>query len=147
MKGNAGFNILPTASAIVYAGDDVKIGGSADFGGTGEDEMTGKGITNPSGNPASLQIYGVDPKAKISIKGNGSLTAVVYSPDAEVKIHGNSDVFGSFVGEKISVKGRAMFHYDEALSNYGPNDSFGLNRWRELSSSTDRAAYTTQLSF
>lgn len=147
IKGNAGFNVAPNTNTVIYGADEIKIGGNASYGGSGEDKLDGLGITNTNVNPLSLQIYGTSDKAKVQIKGNGSLTAVVYSPNAHVKLGGNGDIYGSFVGDSFHVKGNAAFHYDETLANFGSNNPWKATKWRELVSAADRAVYAAQLSF
>jgi hypothetical protein len=67
---------------------------------------------------------------------------LIYAPASDVTINGDPDVFGSIVANNIDVVGNASFHYDEALANFGGNNPWGVVKWRELTSSTDRGLYT-----
>lgn len=107
----------------------------------GDIDLTGGGVVNPSSQASTLQIYGTAASAQnIAIGGGAEFTGVIYAPNAHVKIHGTPDVMGSIVGNEITVVGNAKFHYDEALSNFGGNNPFGIVRWLELTTSAARAA-------
>jgi hypothetical protein len=58
-----------------------------------------------------------------------------------VKINGNGDVMGSVVGKAITFTGNANFHYDESLAYEGDNTSFGISRWRELTTADEKARW------
>jgi hypothetical protein len=51
------------------------------------------------------------------------------------------------VAETIQVTGNAAFHYDESLANLDTNNPYGITKWRELTSATDRAAYASLMGF
>jgi len=53
----------------------------------------------------------------------------------------------SFVADTIRVTGNAAFHYDESLESFDTGNPYGIAKWRELISATDRAAYSTLMSF
>jgi hypothetical protein len=57
----------------------------------------------------------------------------VYAPEASVKFTGNSDSFGAFVANDLTINGGAGFHYDEALKNLsGGNQRYSVVTWQEL---------------
>lgn len=133
ITGGDSLTIAPNSSLIIYTAADVKIAGN--------------GILNNNASPATFQLWATDTGAQdIQIAGNGALKAVVYAPNANVKINGNGDVMGSVVANNITVVGNAAFHYDESLANWGGNNPFGIVKWRELVAAADRAVYVTQLS-
>jgi len=136
VTGNALIELDPGASLVIYAAGDVNI--------------AGKGLLNPNTQPKSFQLWGTGTSAinqDIKITGNGTLMGLCYAPNADLTINGNGDVCGSFVAETIKVTGNAAFHYDESLSNFDTDDPYGITKWRELTSATDRAAYATLMGF
>src|SRR5690606_13992543 len=94
--------------------------------------------------PVTARIWGTNPTLGaqlLHIAGNGDLRAVVYAPNAEVKINGNGNVMGSVVGNTITLTGNAAFHYDESLSDFGDNAGFSISKWRELVTPDERSLY------
>lgn len=133
VTGDASIVIPRGSSLTLYVGGDVLI--------------AGKGLANDNIRPATFQLYGVNPgesAQSIHIAGNGRLCAVAYAPDADIRINGNGDVMGAFVGRSITLTGNADFHYDESLENLDAGMPFGIARWRELIDSGDRAAHAAQ---
>jgi hypothetical protein len=133
--GSDGINIPSGSSLIVYTAADVMIAGN--------------GVLNGNNQPNTFQLWGTSTSAfgqDIEVKGNGSLKGIVYAPNGNVRITGNGDVMGSVVANNITVVGNADFHYDESLANWGGNNPFGIVKWRELLTDSDRATYTTALS-
>jgi hypothetical protein len=127
MVGKGGININTTGALTIYTAGDVKISGDGTAG--------GGGVANGAA-PSSFQVWGTDvagsPVQKVQISGNGSLSAVVYAPNADVSIVGNGNVFGAVVGKTINVTGMAAFHYDESLANLGGSNPFKISKWREI---------------
>jgi len=120
--------ISTTGSLELYVTGDVNIGGT--------------GAVNMTNIPENLLIYGTSSAGQqIKLSGNGALTAAIYAPNAdlELKGSGNSGVFnGAAVADTITLVGNYEFHYDEALSDFGAESSYKINRWRELVSSDER---------
>ena len=105
----------------------------------------GNGVGNGNIQPITCQIWGTNTTQvgqDIQISGNGALRVVLYAPYGDVKINGNGDVMGSIVARTITLVGNAAFHYDESLRDYGTNMPFNISKWRELTSSADRARYS-----
>ncbi len=130
VTGNAAIIVTAGATFTVYTEGNVKIAGN--------------GIGNANLQPVTLQFWGTNQSTggqDIQIAGNGALRAIVYAPNASVKINGNGEVMGSVVANHITLVGNAAFHYDEALSRYGNNTPFGIVKWRELTSAASRATY------
>jgi Tfp pilus assembly protein PilX len=129
--GGNGAIIIPEGSSLtVYAEADVKIAGN--------------GLANANTRPGSCHIWGTSSSAagqSIQLAGNGALKAVVYAPNADVKVNGNGDIMGAVVGDTITFTGNAAFHYDESLVNEGGDTSFGISRWRELTTADERASW------
>lgn len=131
VTGNASIVIPADSSLKVYAEGDVKI--------------AGRGLGNSNAQPVTCQIWGTNKGTlgqSIEIAGLGSLSAVVYAPNGDVKINGNGAVMGSIIARNITLVGNAAFHYDEALANYGNGAPYGVAKWRELTTEADRARYS-----
>jgi Tfp pilus assembly protein PilX len=128
VTGN-GAIIIPAASSLtVYVEADFKVAGN--------------GIGNGNTRPGTCRIFGTSTSAagqSIHVAGNGSLKAVVYAPNGDVKINGNGDIMGAVVGNTVTFTGNASFHYDESLANEGDNTPFGITRWREMTTAEERA--------
>ncbi len=134
LTGNDGITLATGATLTIYTAGKVKIAGN--------------GLANP-GLPSSFQLYGTSTSSvaqDIEIKGNGALSGIVYAPNAAVTINGNGDVKGSVIGKTISLTGNAAFHYDESLADLGGNNPYGVTRWRELASESDRNTYASVMS-
>lgn len=137
--GNGELAVAATGASLeLYAAGDVKI--------------AGKGIAN-AGQPINLQIWGTKTSStqNIDITGNGVLSAVVYAPMGSVKIAGggsSGEIMGSIVANDITVSGASTgFHYDESLADFGGGNPYGITKWKELVSASDRGAYSLALNF
>ncbi len=138
--GSGAINVAATGKLVIYTAGDVTVAGNGIMNG-GSDVAT-------ANQPLNFQIWGTKTSGtqSIDIKGNGALSGIIYAPFGSVKINGNGDVSGSVVANDITVVGNAAFHYDESLGNFGGNP-FRVAAWTELTSATDRAAYSSKLSF
>lgn len=132
MAGNAQIIIPSGSSLTLYVEGDVKI--------------AGKGLANSNVQPITAQVWGTNTTVgsqAIQIVGNGDLRASVYAPNAAVTVNGNGNVMGSVVANTITLTGNAAFHYDEALSDYGDNAGFSVDKWRELTTPAERSLYSS----
>jgi hypothetical protein len=139
--GSGELRINAGAKLEVYAPGSIDIAGKGIFNG---------GTTATTANqPASCQIWGTATSGTqdIKIAGNGVLSAVVYAPQGSVKINGNGDVMGSVVANDITVVGNAQFHYDESLANMDSGNPYGITRWQELTSASDRDTWLSRMNF
>jgi len=131
VTGNASI-IVPAASSLsVYAEGDIKIAGN--------------GLSNANTRPVSVRIWGTNTGTfgqSIQVAGNGALKSVIYAPNAAISINGNGDIMGAVVGKTITLTGNADFHYDESLATYGDNTPFGVTRWHEITTATERDRWT-----
>jgi len=133
MTGNAEIIVPDGSSLTVYAEGDVQIAGN--------------GLANSNARPGTFRLWGTNTSLSgqsIDLAGNGALKAVVYAPNAAVKINGNGDMMGSLVAREIRFTGNAAFHYDESLANESADAPYGVMRWRELTTATDRAVWSGQ---
>ncbi len=135
-------------SLITYGPGDVKLAGNGVSNGT---DTSGDGSISDSeaGQPIQFQFWGTKTSGtqNITITGNGTFSGIIYAPQGSVTINGNGSVSGSVVANNITLSGNANFHYDESLGNFGGNNPYRVSKWKELTTSTDRAAYSSVLSF
>lgn len=104
--GNNDVTIQAGGSLVLYVEGDVKVSGNGAF--------------NNTNLPETLQIWGTAPESQsITLNGNGSLSAVVYAPHANVSSNGGGSsgrLLGSVVANSIRFVGNpGPFHFDEAL--------------------------------
>jgi hypothetical protein len=136
LTGTDTLTISPGATLKIYTAGDIKVAGN--------------GVLNYNDSPDTLQIWGTSTSSTaqdIQIAGNGALKGVVYAPNGSVKINGNGDVMGAIVGKEIELTGNAAFHYDESLADIGGDTPFGVYKWREILSPTERATNASLLAF
>lgn len=76
--------------------------------------LTGNGISNPTYNPADLQILYAG-TGQIKVAGNGASAAIVYAPNATASFAGNAQFFGSVIANRITDVGNGSIHYDMRL--------------------------------
>ena len=96
---------------------------------------------------ADLTTYGAQ---SIKISGNGSLSAVVYAPNANIEAKGGGNsgfVYGSLVGKSLKFTGNDCFYYDESLAANDDGARLGINNWDELVSYVDRNTYSSYMTF
>lgn len=136
--GSAGIEIQTGGELAIYTAGNVDVTGSSSNG-------SGGGLLN-TGSASAFQIWGTATAAQtqtIKIAGVGSLSGIVYAPNADVSIVGNGDVYGAVVGKTVKVTGNANFHYDESLAAFGANNPFKVSSWRELRTPAEQATYST----
>ena len=137
--GSAGVNTGAGATLNVYSNGNVKIAGN--------------GMVNANNNAATTAFWGTATSTQtqsMTISGNGQLTAVVYAPNADVSLNGGGVsglMAGAVVAKSITMNGGTEFHYDDALGRLTVGNPYGISRWRELQSATERASYSTQLGY
>jgi hypothetical protein len=84
----------------------------------GDIEVSGAGIFSEVA-PQQLQIWGTATDSQsIDFLGSGQLSGIIYAPNAEVKINGDADLYGSIVCKNMTLTGSGSFRYDESLANY-----------------------------
>ncbi len=74
----------------------------------------GNGISNPTYNPADLQILYAG-TGTLQIAGNGASAAVIYAPNATADFKGNGAFYGSVIASKLLDVGNGAIHYDNRL--------------------------------
>jgi hypothetical protein len=132
MGGNASIIIAPGASLKLYVG-----GSSGSIG--------GNGVVNP-GSALDFTYYGLTNNTDLSFSGNAAFTGVVYAPNAAFTLNGGgasstTDFIGASITKTVTLNGHFNFHYDEALSKFGPMRGFVITSWNEMSP-TEVAGFT-----
>ncbi|MDD3178730.1 MAG: hypothetical protein PHQ04_00100 [Opitutaceae bacterium] len=138
-SGNRALTINSGASLVLYTNGDIDTHGNA--------------LVNNNVQPASCLIYGTDTSVggqSITVGGNGELSAAIYAPNASLTLQGggnSGNLSGAFIGATVRMTGGTDFHYDEALGNVNTGNPFGISKWRELQSATERGLYADKLNF
>jgi len=73
-------------------------------------DLSGQGVVNPTGDPTELTIY-YDGTSEAKFVGGSSAYMEVYAPEAPVKLAGNADFFGSFIGKTLQLTGTPQVHF------------------------------------
>ena len=76
--------------------------------------LVGNGLTNPSMNPAMIQMQYAG-TGTVTLKGNGTAAGVLYAPLAPLTLSGNGDWWGSLISSSVSSNGNGAIHYDRRL--------------------------------
>lgn len=139
----------------------ISAGGTEPVAGTSTTNNAGGTTTNTGtyvGQADNLRIYGTrtaDGVANfgaqtLSISGNGSLSAVVDAPNADISAKGGGNsgfIYGSLVGKSLTFTGNDGFYFDESLSNSDDNARLGINSWEEVVTYADRSTYASYMNF
>ena len=56
--------------------------------------------------------------AEYEQSGGTTLTGIVYGPGARIKMENSATIYGSVVGQLVTLQGSANVHYDEALREF-----------------------------
>jgi hypothetical protein len=106
---------------------DVYMGGNA--------SISGNGIENQTQVAWGFNIWGLDSSTSIKLGGNAIMYATVYAPEATVEIKGggsSGEAYGAYAGKSVTLTGATTFHYDEAISMFGPKSGYYVSSWEEL---------------
>jgi len=79
-------------------------------------DLTGQGVINPLGDPTELTIYYAGTSEAKFVGGSESYMEV-YAPNAPLKLDGNADFFGSFIGKTLTLTGTAEVHFSLGCLN------------------------------
>lgn len=140
MRGNSQMKINPGSKLTMYVAGDFQMGGSSGIL---------NGTSAAPNNPDSFTVYGTRTAAAVAagaawqdwdIQGNGYLSAVIFAPNADLNVNGTGDVYGSLVGEYVTMVGSGAFHQDESLKNKKTSGLWQLSKWREITSPAELAS-------
>ncbi len=91
-----------------------------------------------------------DSAQTFKVSGNGSLSAVVYAPNADIEAKGGGNsgfVYGSLIGKSLLFTGNDCFYYDESLGAGDTGGRLGIEDWDEMVGYVDRTAYSSLMTF
>ena len=114
-------NANPDASLTLFVGGSVTTDGEAT-------------VNNATTDPTKFITYGLDTCLTIDFKHDGIFYGAIYAPNADVHLHKNVEVYGSFVCDSFVQDLDADFHYDASLRDVSVNDpgvKFVAMRWSE----------------
>ena len=111
LNGNGQLVIAPDPVTGLYGPVVVHVAG---INNTTPIDLEGNGISNPTYNPANLQILYAG-TGDIKIAGNGASAAVVYAPNATASFKGNGTFYGSVIASQLTDVGNGALHYDMKL--------------------------------
>lgn len=80
-------------------------------------DLTGGSFSNNTGIASNFHIFGTDSCASVAVAGGAQAYMAVYARKADMTVKGNSDLYGSLVGNTITESGNAPIHFDRALSS------------------------------
>jgi len=116
LNGGGFIQINPGASLTIYcSGNTVK--------------LTGGGVVNLNGNPASFTFVGLAGSKNITIGGGATFYGTVNAPQADVTLTGSGDFFGALIAKSYTASGSGNFHYDGQLAKAG---ELYVASWKEL---------------
>ena len=130
LRGRASILIPEGSSLTLYVAGDVALGGN--------------GLLNANAAPAAFQLWSIAAlgnSQSVGIVGNGSLSGVIYAPEAEVTVNGNGEVAGAIVARKLTFTGNAAFHHDLALARLHRHAPFRADGWRTVDTPEARATW------
>lgn len=82
----------------------------------GEFRLNGNNAVNEGGNPSQLFVY-LHSDISASQQGTPSFTGVIYAPNTDFTLSGNTDFEGALIAKSLHINGNAgTFEYDESLS-------------------------------
>ena len=95
---------------------------------TDQTDLRGGSVTNPAGNPGDLRILSsyANPNTGIwgvEINGNAQARFLLYAPQSNILVSGNSTVYGAVIGHEVRIPGGASIHCDQALGDIAGFDS------------------------
>ncbi len=84
----------------------------------GDVDLSGQGIANETSIPSNLIMYGTNTTSQtIDVSGQADFYGAIYAPTSEVSLTGQGGLFGSFIGDEVTISGQGGVHYDAALGS------------------------------
>ncbi len=95
----------------------------------------GNGIKNPSEDPKRVIIYGTNTLTAPDINTTVPFHGVIYTPNGQFNVLGNSAIYGALVAKKVVFSGSApAVHYDVNLRRVvfdGVETPYSISDWRD----------------
>jgi hypothetical protein len=124
VSGTGQILVQPGVTATIYFAGNV--------------DITGNGVLNSNNQPGDLMLYGIQPPTTssehVNFGGNSQITASIYAPGHDVTVNGggtNGHVYGSIVGNTVTMTGVSNLHYDERLGSTGVINNYKIVSWFE----------------
>ena len=124
ISNNGTLSIALGASLTVYTN------GQVDFSNNGV-------INNLSKKAANMIIYSTYSGANGFALGNNAVAYLaVYAPNASIDLSNNAELYGSFIGNTVSLSNNGAIHLDTALQSvsppsFMPGGGWKINSWKE----------------
>ena len=134
LNGTVRIYLTDSHSLTISGGGSLAVNGQLELYTTGDCNVGGNGIVNDSELPSNLIVYSTYETAGESdgftLSGNAAFYGAVYAPNANLKVSGDGDIYGSLVGKTAAVTGNGDIHYDEALQDLGGGE-YTVSGWKE----------------
>jgi hypothetical protein len=88
-------------------------------------ELSGR--TNPASTDLTIICTGNAP-VKFTGAGGHRFIGAVYAPNSEVRVEGSSEIFGTIVGNNVTIDGNTRIHFDAALASGGSSGGSGTTQ-------------------
>ncbi|MBW1773403.1 MAG: hypothetical protein JRJ82_10995 [Deltaproteobacteria bacterium] len=70
---------------------------------------------NTNGEAGDLTLFGTASFARIQLNNDVIMKGAFYSPNAQVRMQRNAELFGSVIARQVTISNDAKLHYDESL--------------------------------
>ena len=103
----------------------------------GDVSLSGQGITNATGVPSNMILYGTGTAQDISLSGQNDFHGAIYAPESDLKLTGQGALFGAFVGDTVTISGQGGVHYDSQLGSLGAaaSNAYSITSWSDTQNS------------
>jgi len=130
VRGSAQINIPGNIYVSMYVTNSLWITANAT-------EINDPNATDIHSTPSNLTIYGTPTLSQATFTGNSNIFAIIYAPDTDITIIGNTRLMGAIVSSSLYVgRGNARFYLDESivLDMIDVSHPVGLRgvSWREI---------------
>lgn len=150
LTGTSQIVIDPLSKLTVYSGGDIDIQGNTGIQNGGDTAAT-------MNMPSYFTLLGTRTALAAAsstmqdwrIQGGAYLSGRIVGPNANIRVGGTGDTYGSIIGNEVHMVGSGDFHQDESLGNIKDTGLWQLTKWREITSASElnSAAVATPLSF
>ncbi|HQO38313.1 MAG TPA: hypothetical protein PLP56_06135 [Candidatus Omnitrophota bacterium] len=99
----------------------------------GDISLAGQGITNEAVTPSKLLIYGTSTDSQtFACAGQGDFYGAYYAPNGDIRLSGQGDLFGSFIGDTVAISGQGNIRYDESLKTLNTTlGTYSIIAWKD----------------
>lgn len=119
MPGTANITLLEDSSLTIYMGPE-----------SGEFSVQGNSGINRGGDPSGVVIASASDEL-VDLFGNVRVNAVIYAPEAPLKIQGSSELWGLAAAEGVELIGNSRMYCTQGAYS-GETDVPRMSLWREV---------------